>query len=221
MSAGVCPRPRPQASFSCGHCLDGLCSQSSSPQQPQGAMGPSGVPPGSSPWTLAAQVHCSHHEAQAEAPGSFWSRRGLRSVELSQHGHCQDSRRGVGAAGITVLILFLPQLLRLTEPLPFLGKVELSLSAGFSPARKRGRKTIESHPSPSQRSHHGSGGWGWGEPCVPSPTGRSGWEGPVATPQEGILGVRYQALLPLTFCPGDTALPRGASAPWVATSGLA
>lgn len=127
-----------------------------------GSRGPSGAPLGSGPWALATQVHRSHHEAPAEAPGSCWSRRGLRSVEPSQQGHCQDSRQGVGAAGTQFSVCSCPSSSGSAEPLPFLGKVQLSLSACLSPARRRRRKTIESHPppAPSQSKPRGAGGGG-------------------------------------------------------------
>lgn len=58
--------------------------------------------PSGGPRTLGGSSPLPPSGAHAEAPGSFWSQK-WRSVELSQHRHCQDSRQGGGGSGDTVL----------------------------------------------------------------------------------------------------------------------
>lgn len=103
-------------------------SSSSCPGQP-GVLrgwGPHEAPLGGTPWTSGAQAHCRppptpglRRKHQAVSGPS----RGLRSVELSQHHHCQDSLRGGGGGGDIVLACSCPSSSSLAGPLPFLGKV--------------------------------------------------------------------------------------------------
>lgn len=102
--------------------------------------------------------------------------RGLRSVELSQPQHCQDSRRGGGGwdGGDTVLACSCPSSSGLAELLPFLGKVRAPVCL---PAWRLTCQREEGKPLSPIRPPCWASSWGGGKG-----RGHPGRDGPASSP---------------------------------------